>query len=341
MLGMLIPFQNRERFANLEEDAPYSLLALSPAFANMTANQAKNQILTKPPVNVNTLARELDFWNGLEGFDNPNPPSVSPYKGPATLTGSLVTGAIPVTYTGKVSGDTVYLGTDSVNTYTVRVDTVNSSMEGRYYSGMPAEFNPALWSSYSPAGHGQIVLNIGTPSTKLTAPSLKPYEGFAILSGKLITSAKALAVSYTAMVEQTTVFIGSDTTTVFMVQFTPYIRFQESRYYKGTPHDFNPANWATYTLAAPGDIVMSFISPNGIITPSSGVVTPSSGVVTPSSGVVTPSSGVVTPSSGVVTPSSGLNPIPVTPSCPTCPTCPDMSQYIKMDEIPCWNCSLP
>jgi hypothetical protein len=27
--------------------------------------------------------------------------------------------------------------------------------------------------------------------------------------------------------------------------------------------------------------------------------------------------------------------------CPPCPTCPDMSQYIRMDEIPCWNCTLP
>jgi len=24
-----------------------------------------------------------------------------------------------------------------------------------------------------------------------------------------------------------------------------------------------------------------------------------------------------------------------------CPVCPDMSKYIRMDEIPCWNCSLP
>lgn len=24
-----------------------------------------------------------------------------------------------------------------------------------------------------------------------------------------------------------------------------------------------------------------------------------------------------------------------------CPACPDMSQYIRMDEIPCWNCTLP
>ena len=35
------------------------------------------------------------------------------------------------------------------------------------------------------------------------------------------------------------------------------------------------------------------------------------------------------------------------PKCPTCPVCPkqkecpDMSQYIRLDEIPCWNCSLP
>ena len=28
-------------------------------------------------------------------------------------------------------------------------------------------------------------------------------------------------------------------------------------------------------------------------------------------------------------------------SCGWCPACPDMSQYIRMDEIPCWNCTLP
>jgi hypothetical protein len=27
--------------------------------------------------------------------------------------------------------------------------------------------------------------------------------------------------------------------------------------------------------------------------------------------------------------------------CPKCPVCPDMSQYVKLDEVPCWNCSLP
>jgi hypothetical protein len=27
--------------------------------------------------------------------------------------------------------------------------------------------------------------------------------------------------------------------------------------------------------------------------------------------------------------------------CPECEQCPDMSQYVKLDEIPCWNCSLP
>jgi len=39
-----------------------------------------------------------------------------------------------------------------------------------------------------------------------------------------------------------------------------------------------------------------------------------------------------------------------TSKCPPCPPCtknskcpeyPDMSQYIRLDEIPCWNCSLP
>lgn len=26
--------------------------------------------------------------------------------------------------------------------------------------------------------------------------------------------------------------------------------------------------------------------------------------------------------------------------CPKCKACPDMSQYIKRDEVPCWNCTL-
>jgi hypothetical protein len=29
------------------------------------------------------------------------------------------------------------------------------------------------------------------------------------------------------------------------------------------------------------------------------------------------------------------------PDCPVCKQCPDMSKYIRMDEIPCWNCTLP
>jgi hypothetical protein len=29
------------------------------------------------------------------------------------------------------------------------------------------------------------------------------------------------------------------------------------------------------------------------------------------------------------------------PACPACPVCPDMSKYIRMDEVPCWNCTLP
>jgi len=28
------------------------------------------------------------------------------------------------------------------------------------------------------------------------------------------------------------------------------------------------------------------------------------------------------------------------PPCPKCKTCPDMTQYIRKDEIPCWNCTL-
>lgn len=29
------------------------------------------------------------------------------------------------------------------------------------------------------------------------------------------------------------------------------------------------------------------------------------------------------------------------PKCPKCPKCPDMSQYVRLDEVPCWNCTLP
>ncbi len=27
--------------------------------------------------------------------------------------------------------------------------------------------------------------------------------------------------------------------------------------------------------------------------------------------------------------------------CPKCPSCPDMSKYVRLDEVPCWNCTLP
>lgn len=26
--------------------------------------------------------------------------------------------------------------------------------------------------------------------------------------------------------------------------------------------------------------------------------------------------------------------------CKKCPVCPDMSKYIRIDEVPCWNCNL-
>jgi hypothetical protein len=29
------------------------------------------------------------------------------------------------------------------------------------------------------------------------------------------------------------------------------------------------------------------------------------------------------------------------PKCPKCPEGPDMSKYVRLDEVPCWNCSLP
>jgi hypothetical protein len=34
-------------------------------------------------------------------------------------------------------------------------------------------------------------------------------------------------------------------------------------------------------------------------------------------------------------------PMPPAPMPPGCPVCPDMSQYIRLDEVPCWNCTLP
>ncbi len=34
-------------------------------------------------------------------------------------------------------------------------------------------------------------------------------------------------------------------------------------------------------------------------------------------------------------------PMPPAPTPSGCPVCPDMSQYIRLDEVPCWNCTLP
>lgn len=27
--------------------------------------------------------------------------------------------------------------------------------------------------------------------------------------------------------------------------------------------------------------------------------------------------------------------------CKECPVCPDMTQYVRLNEVPCWNCTLP
>jgi len=90
----------------------------------------------------------------------------------------------------------------------------------------------------------------------------------------------------------------------------------------------------------PGSEVWTWVSSgSGSLMPSgSGSLTPSSGSLTPSSGSLMPSG------SGSLTPSSGSGTVPMAPAaakCPKCESCPDMSQYIRMDEIPCWNCSLP
>ncbi len=60
-----------------------------------------------------------------------------------------------------------------------------------------------------------------------------------------------------------------------------------------------------------------------------------------SSGSLAPAS-----SSGSLAPaaSGSMGSVSKSPTCPACPKqkeCPDMSQYIRLDEIPCWNCSLP
>ena len=34
-------------------------------------------------------------------------------------------------------------------------------------------------------------------------------------------------------------------------------------------------------------------------------------------------------------------PCPKCEECKKCEKCPDMSQYIRLDEVPCWNCTLP
>ena len=40
-------------------------------------------------------------------------------------------------------------------------------------------------------------------------------------------------------------------------------------------------------------------------------------------------------------PTPAPNPEPTPPTPASNGACPDMSQYIRMDEIPCWNCTLP
>lgn len=55
----------------------------------------------------------------------------------------------------------------------------------------------------------------------------------------------------------------------------------------------------------------------------------------------TPPTPAPNPTPDPPTPAPNPTPGPGPNSCGWCPACPDMSQYIRMDEIPCWNCTLP
>jgi len=99
----------------------------------------------------------------------------------------------------------------------------------------------------------------------------------------------------------------------------------------------------------PGSEVWTWVSSgSGSLMPSgSSSLMPTgsgSGSLMPTSGSLMPTSGSLMPSgSGSLMP-SGTGTVPMAPAaakCPKCESCPDMSQYIRMDEIPCWNCSLP
>jgi hypothetical protein len=83
------------------------------------------------------------------------------------------------------------------------------------------------------------------------------------------------------------------------------------------------------------------------VVPNSPYHTPEGPSISPPGPIVIPS--IIGPGGQYNPPGPAPNPTPYPPSPapnPTpnggwCPACPDMSQYIRMDEIPCWNCTLP
>ena len=340
-IGIILPLRNREMFTNPS-------VSLEPSV--LSNKSIASEINIRTPVNINFLSRELSQFGLSEGFDNlKTNPNVPPYNGPLKISDMSLPdpskNTFQVTNTSTVGNDMVYIAQDmNNNVLMVKLHKFYNglSFEPRSFPGEIKEFDPSNWTSYVSAP--QLTININPESNiinNITPLYLTPFNGSATITNT--ETNETVPVKYTAILNGDTVILAPSlkvlSNAVYMIRIR--VNSIDPRILSGNVSLFNPANWDTYKFANltlnPNQIPNGF---NPAINPLNPAINPLNPAINPLNPAGCPLNPAINPLNPAVNP---LNPAinPLNPAgCPTCP-CPDMSQYININEIPCWNCTLP
>lgn len=123
----------------------------------------------------------------------------------------------------------------SIDGDTVRMAT--SKEESVYFKGKMSDFDPNKFLSYPRAPKGSYIITRGDKRT--------PYKGKGIINGPTVNwgNIDGIPVLYIKKLSNGTyIFIGKDNNDIKMVS-----ELGESKKYVGSPENFNPNNWNSYT----------------------------------------------------------------------------------------------
>jgi hypothetical protein len=123
----------------------------------------------------------------------------------------------------------------SIDGDTVRM--VTSNEESVYYKGKMSDFDPKKFLSYPRAPKGNYIRTRGIRN--------KPFKGKGIINGPTVNwgNEDGIPILYIKKLNNGTyIFIGKDNNDIKMVS-----EFGESKKYVGSPENFNPNNWNSYT----------------------------------------------------------------------------------------------